>query len=164
MGSGPDFELSERWKLKGRLHARVSGVAGSQAYISPAEFGLCSFVPIHWYSTDPNEFQQYVTNFHNTVGIDIWITEVRRPGVSTVRAIVTDENLSTPVNHSLMRLNATTARVSFTIQAGPVVQLPAPIKLWDESTDPSTQLGLFTRVWPHGSIRKITSSDTLLSE
>lgn len=33
------------------------------------------FVPIHWYSTDLNEFQSYVSNFHAQTGLDIWITE-----------------------------------------------------------------------------------------
>ena len=36
---------------------------------------MCSFVPLHWYSTDPNEFQSYVSNFHQQTGLDIWITE-----------------------------------------------------------------------------------------
>ncbi|ORX39964.1 glycosyl hydrolase catalytic core-domain-containing protein [Kockovaella imperatae] len=33
------------------------------------------FVPIHWYSTDLNEFQQYVQNFNQQTGLDIWVTE-----------------------------------------------------------------------------------------
>jgi hypothetical protein len=34
-----------------------------------------SFIPLHWYDTDPNNFIQYVESFHDAFGIDIWITE-----------------------------------------------------------------------------------------
>ncbi|KAK1924870.1 glycosyl hydrolase catalytic core-domain-containing protein [Papiliotrema laurentii] len=33
------------------------------------------FVAIHWYDVDPQNFIQYVENFHNEFGLDIWITE-----------------------------------------------------------------------------------------
>jgi len=36
---------------------------------------LTSFIPIHWYDTTPDNFKQYVQNFHQQTGLDIWITE-----------------------------------------------------------------------------------------
>ncbi|KAK4686425.1 hypothetical protein P7C73_g3703, partial [Tremellales sp. Uapishka_1] len=33
------------------------------------------FVPIHYYYTDVDNFQNYVSNFHQKTGLDIWITE-----------------------------------------------------------------------------------------
>ncbi|KAK8869712.1 hypothetical protein IAR55_000280 [Kwoniella newhampshirensis] len=33
------------------------------------------FVPIHWYDTTPDNFKQYVENFHSQTGLNIWVTE-----------------------------------------------------------------------------------------
>lgn len=76
-----------------------------------------SFVPIHWYSTDTNEFQQYVTNFHQQTGLDIWVTEVSGPELSHCiqgqqPRLLTDLCHSTLANPSPMLLNAMMDRVS----------------------------------------------------
>lgn len=34
-----------------------------------------SFTAIHWYAMSAQDLMQYVENFHNELGGDIWITE-----------------------------------------------------------------------------------------
>lgn len=34
-----------------------------------------SFIPIHWYDVDIENFKSYVENFHTQTNLDIWITE-----------------------------------------------------------------------------------------
>jgi hypothetical protein len=35
----------------------------------------CDFVPLHWYDIRADDFIAYVTNFHNTFNLPIWVTE-----------------------------------------------------------------------------------------
>jgi len=45
------------------------GAGNSDADCTP------DFVPIHWYDVTPENFQQYVQNFHDKTGSNLWVTE-----------------------------------------------------------------------------------------
>jgi len=36
---------------------------------------MSRYIPVHWYDVTPENFQQYVENFHSQTGLDIWVTE-----------------------------------------------------------------------------------------
>lgn len=52
-----------------------AGKAWLLQFLSLCKGCSIDFVPIHWYGSDANLFQSYVTDIHNATGKNIWVTE-----------------------------------------------------------------------------------------
>ena len=72
--------------------------------------------------------------------------------------VVADNGRSTHVSHSTMRPSAITGRVSKPSSSGHFIHLLGR-SLFAGNAD-NAQRGACINPWPHGSTRKITSSDT----
>jgi predicted metal-dependent hydrolase len=58
---------------------------------------------IHWYDVDPQNFIQYVENFHNEFGLDIWITEYACQNFTTRRRFCEGSRLRSAIVDSSSR-------------------------------------------------------------
>lgn len=68
--------LGNRFRLGApAVTSAPSGKPWLKSFLSACGGCKIDFIPIHWYGSNANEFQNYVADIHNSFGKNIWVTE-----------------------------------------------------------------------------------------